>query len=82
MGDCNVVWHEDLGVAMIALVRSEWLFELSDVSGRVVIFVRQLVGECGGDIVLRRTVGGIAMKDLDCKIDQEVVEVQMVCWWC
>ena len=28
----------------------------------------------------RGTIGGGAMKDLDCKVSQEVVEVQMVCW--
>ena len=80
MGGYNVVWDEDVGMAMIALVRSEWLFELSGVSDRVAILVQQLVGEFWEDIVSRGMVGGEATKDLDCKVDQEIVEVQMVCW--
>ena len=76
----NFVWDEDVGIAMIALVQSEWLFELHGVSFRVAILVYQLVGECWGDIVSRVTVGGGVMKDWDSKVDQEVVEVQMVCW--
>ena len=44
-------------------------------SGQVAILVQQLVGECWEDIVSRGTVGGGAMKDLDCKVDQDIVEV-------
>ena len=29
----NVVWDEDVGMSMIALVWAKWMFELSSVSG-------------------------------------------------